>query len=264
MLARVLEPEVMDSLDEARDYDSMDHAEVNRSFVADLLAARDRLYDPSCKMSKQAGPVDPLDDWDEDSTFDVLDLGAGTARIPIKLCQVWEDQTEPNRGANTQDETPPREAVRVMAVDMAVSMLELARLNLEIASLTAQVQLDQIDAKKMPFEDRMFDCVMSNSIVHHLPEPASALAESVRVCRGGGLLFFRDLLRPNTDEEVAHLVQTYAGEANDSQQKMFNDSLRAALSLDVIRILVARFGFDPNTVEQTTDRHWTWTAVKPT
>ena len=37
MLERVLEPEVMDTPAEARDYDAMDHAEVNRLFVDDLV-----------------------------------------------------------------------------------------------------------------------------------------------------------------------------------------------------------------------------------
>ena len=39
MLQRVLETEAMDSLEEALDYNSMDHGEVNRVFVTDLLAA---------------------------------------------------------------------------------------------------------------------------------------------------------------------------------------------------------------------------------
>ena len=33
MLQRILEPEVMDSAEEARDYDAMDHAAVNRTFA---------------------------------------------------------------------------------------------------------------------------------------------------------------------------------------------------------------------------------------
>ena len=37
MLTRILEPEVMDSAEEARDYDAMDHGTVNRVFVADFL-----------------------------------------------------------------------------------------------------------------------------------------------------------------------------------------------------------------------------------
>ncbi len=36
MLERVLEPEAMDSPEEARDYDAMDHSAVNRVFVADF------------------------------------------------------------------------------------------------------------------------------------------------------------------------------------------------------------------------------------
>src|SRR5260221_76162 len=38
-LLRVLEPEIMDSATEAADYDAMDHADVNRRCVDDLLAA---------------------------------------------------------------------------------------------------------------------------------------------------------------------------------------------------------------------------------
>ena len=39
-LARTLETEVMDTEEEARDYDAMDHREVNARFCADLLAFR--------------------------------------------------------------------------------------------------------------------------------------------------------------------------------------------------------------------------------
>jgi hypothetical protein len=58
------------------------------------------------------------------------------------------------------------------------------------------------------------------------------------------------------------LVQTYAGEANTHQQKMFDDSLRAALTLEEIRDMVQKLGFDPASVKQTTDRHWTWAALR--
>jgi hypothetical protein len=36
------------------------------------------------------------------------------------------------------------------------------------------------------------------------------------------------------------------------------------LTLDEIRQLVAALGFEPATVRQTSDRHWTWTARKRT
>ena len=39
MLPRILEPELMDTAEDAREYDAMDHAAVNAVFVNDLLAA---------------------------------------------------------------------------------------------------------------------------------------------------------------------------------------------------------------------------------
>ena len=152
MLTRVLEPEVMDTPEEAREYNHMDHSVVNRVFVDDLL----------------------------DAGFtggDVLDLGTGTALIPIELVK---------RGLEC----------RVMAADAAVSMLERARLNVEIAGMTRFIQLSHCDAKAMPYADGMFEWVISNSIVHHIPDPLTVLREAWRVTRPGGFLFFRDLLRP--------------------------------------------------------------------
>jgi ubiquinone/menaquinone biosynthesis C-methylase UbiE len=149
-----------------------------------------------------------------------------------------------------------------MAVDAAVSMLDLARYNIEATSLTQRIELAHVDAKQLPFSDAMFDVVMSNSIVHHIPEPIHVLHEAVRVARPGGLLFIRDLLRPETDEQLQNLVDTYAAGANDHQRHMFAESLHAALSLPEIRSLITSLGFPSLSVQQTSDRHWTWIAPK--
>jgi ubiquinone/menaquinone biosynthesis C-methylase UbiE len=218
MLSRVLEPEVMDSPEEARDYDAMDHAAVNRVFVADFLAAWDG-----------RGPV--------------LDVGTGTAQIPVALCRTSA-------------------AAHVVAVDLAEHMLHVARQNVERAGLGQRIQIERCDAKGLPFADSSFGAVISNSIVHHIPEPGTVLAEMTRVVVPGGLLFVRDLLRPADEPTLRHLVAAYAGDANAHQQQMFADSLRAALTLGEIRALVAVLGHDPASVRQTTDRHWTWVARK--
>lgn len=218
-MQRVLETEVMDTLEEATDYDTMDHSAVNQLFAEDLIA-----------IGKPLG--------------DVLDLGTGTAQIPVAICERVAD-------------------CRIMATDLAVNMLDLAVYNVELASLRTRIQLAQADANELPYTDQMFDTVISNSIIHHLPEPLLCLRGAVRVCKAGGLLFFRDLLRPESDEQVTQLVETYAGDANEHQRQIFDDSLRAALSLDEIRQLIETLGFDPATVQATSDRHWTWTAEKP-
>ncbi len=223
MLTRVLEPEVMDTPDDARDYDEMDHRAVNQLFVSDLLA-----------FAAQANP--------EQLHGDMLDLGTGTAQIPIEFCRQCATG-------------------RIMAVDAAIEMLEIARYNIEIASQTQRIQLSHIDAKRLPYPNGMFAVVMSNSIVHHIPEPASVLAEAVRVLAPGGIIFFRDLLRPDCEAGVQHLVNTYAGECNTHQRALFDASLRAALSLEEVQMLVQGLGYATDSVSATSDRHWTWSAV---
>lgn len=213
-LSRILEPEVMDSADEAAIYDSMDHSEVNRRFVDDLLA------------------VDP--DWTE-----LLDLGTGTARIPIEICRRVEE-------------------ARVLAVDLSIGMLDVARINVELARLLGHIKLDRIDAKQLPYSDGRFSCVISNSIIHHIPQPEDVLTETVRVTASGGTIFVRDLMRPDSEAKVAELIEMYTGDEPESAQTMFADSLRAALSLDEIRSMVEALGFAATSVQATSDRHWTW------
>lgn len=63
-MQRVLEPEVMDSWEEAVDYDAMDFIEINTAFA------------------QRVSELCPL------HSARVLDAGTGTARIPIILCQL--------------------------------------------------------------------------------------------------------------------------------------------------------------------------------
>jgi len=230
MLTRVLEPEVMDGPDEAFDYDSMDHSEVNRKFVDDLLE-----FAGSSMIQPEADDV-------ELPVVEILDLGTGTAQIPIELCQ---------RG----------EGFRIVACDLSTSMLDLAIMKIDIAGLRWRILLSHADAKELPYDTGRFDVIMSNSIVHHIPDPSVALREAARVLKPGGLIFVRDLLRPADDAEVQHLVATYAADCNEHQRNLFDASLRAALSLDEIRAIVTDLGGKPEGVQQTSDRHWTWAAT---
>ena len=65
MVPRVLESEAMETEDEARDYDEMDHSEVNARFVNDFLKVHG-----SCRGGE------------------ILDVGTGPGQIPIRLCGV--------------------------------------------------------------------------------------------------------------------------------------------------------------------------------
>jgi ubiquinone/menaquinone biosynthesis C-methylase UbiE len=225
MLTRRLEPEVMDTVEDAHDYDSMDHSTVNRVFADDLL-----MFAGECGW--QARLVDAQ------RPLKVLDVGTGTALIPIELCR--------------------REGTcRITAIDLATEMLKLADINIARANLKSRIQAERVDAKRMPYAPAEFDAVISNSIVHHIPEPRIVFAEMQRVLRSGGILFIRDLLRPQSMAEVDHLVATYAGGENAHSQQLFRDSLHAALSMAEVTELAAIGGITANAVQQTSDRHWT-------
>ena len=178
------------------------------------------------------------------SLGEVLDIGTGSALIPIELCRQSSE-------------------VHVVAVDLSPSMLDVATININLAELNDRIMIDLVDAKELQFDSGRFDSVISNSIVHHIPDPSVVLKEAVRVTKPGGLLFFRDLMRPDSIETVQHLVDTYTGSENEHAQQMFYNSLKAALNLQEIQLLVQDLGFTSDSVQATSDRHWTWSAIKP-
>ncbi|WP_437811345.1 class I SAM-dependent methyltransferase [Sorangium sp. So ce1078] len=212
-LTRVLEPEVMDTDEDARAYDSMDHAAVNTAFCDALLS-----HNPDLAYA--------------------LDVGTGTCLLPIELCR----------------RVP---TARIKAIDLSASMLGLGRRHVEQAGLNAVIAIALQDAKALPEPDDTFSAVLSNSIVHHIPEPMEVMREMHRVLRPGGLLFVRDLVRPENEASVAALVDTYAANDTAYQRALFDASLRAALSLEEVREILCSLGIPPECAQVTSDRHWT-------
>lgn len=221
MLSRVLEPEAMDTPEEAQDYDAMDHGVVNAQFVADFLSAHGR-----CRGGE------------------ILDLGTGTARIPIALCQA-----------------DPR--AHVLATDLSAPMLALARRNVAEARLDRRIRCFQGDAKHLAQDDGAFEAVISNSIVHHIPRPGPVVREMVRLLAPGGTLFVRDLARPGDEGAIEQILDTYAAGESPTARDLFRASLHAALTLEEVRALVHSLGLPPDGVSLTSDRHWTWLWHRP-
>ena len=65
-------------------------------------------------------------------------------------------------------------------------------------------------------------------------------------------------MRPDNEEQLEGLVELYAGSESEFGRQMFHDSLHAALSLNEIRALIKDLGFPADSVQPTSDRHWTW------
>lgn len=212
MLERILEPEAMDTADEAADYDAMDHREANAAFLDRLveLGAHGRM----------------------------LDVGTGPGHMPPDLVRRVSEST-------------------VLGVDLASHMLAIAeRRRGELPhDLAARIEYRAMDAKALDLPDGAFDTVFSNTILHHVPEPADFLREARRVLAPGGVLLIRDLYRPDSRERLDELVALHAADANESQRKLFADSLHAALTPDELRALADACGFADAELTVDTDRH---------
>ena len=209
-LDRVLEPEVMDTVEDATEYDTMDHSGPNESFVERLFAVG--------------------------ATGSMLDIGTGPGHIPLLVCE---------RDAEA----------RVLGIDLADSMLAVAERHRSASPHAARVRFERADAKGLAYADGSFDTVYSNTILHHIPDPLPFLAEARRVLKRGGALLIRDLYRPRTRTELDHLVREHAGEASDYQQRLFAESLHAALTPTELRALADRAGLADASLVVDTDRH---------
>ena len=89
-LQRILEPEVMDSAEDAQEYNDMDHSEVNQKFVTEMLEflCGNEAFEKFIHRGEKdiPSPTDTGDDPDFDAPYlDVLDVGTGTALIPVEL-----------------------------------------------------------------------------------------------------------------------------------------------------------------------------------
>lgn len=212
-MQRVLEPEVMDTWEEAIEYDAMDFTEVNTAFAQNAV---------------EIGPPAGL----------ILDAGTGTARIPILISQM-------------------RPQWQIIGIDLSKNMLQVGSKNVEKAGLQSHIQLELVDAKKLPYPDHQFDMVISNSIVHHLPDPLPFFREIKRVLKPAGAIFLRDLFRPADEKIMDMLVNSYAADCNAHQKKLFRDSLNAAFTLEEVNQIVKDAGFKDVKVYPSSNRHWT-------
>lgn len=172
------------------------------------------------------------------SSGTILDAGTGTARIPILLLQ------------NT------RADLSIHAVDLSAEMLKIGERHVAAAGLSRRIRLHHADAKALPFVSGAFDMIISNSLVHHIPDPGPFFREIARLLRPRGALLLRDLRRPDTESGVHGLVKRYAGDADDYQRKLYRDSLYASLTVAEVEGYVSEAGIGGATVLCPSDRHW--------
>ena len=98
----------------------------------------------------------------------VLDVGCGSGAVTRTLAR----QVAPSGQATGVDASP--------------AVLKVARELAAAAGVGNGVEFKQGDCRSLPFADASFDAVVAATTLSHVPDPARALAEMVRVTRPGG------------------------------------------------------------------------------
>ena len=174
-----------------------------------------------------------------------LDLGCGPADIPIALLTHH-----------------PR--ARIDALDAAEAMLAHARKALlDRPQIAPRVRLVRDYLPSPRLRAQGYDAILSNSLLHHLPDPA-VLWITVGWCgKPGAAVCVMDLLRPPDAAAADALVERHAAGAPEVLRRDFRNSLFAAYEIGEVKDQLAAAGLAGLDVGRISDRHLAVTGVLP-
>jgi ArsR family transcriptional regulator len=108
-------------------------------------------------------------------------------------------------------------------------MLQAARRRLRDLP-NVQVRRGELEA--LPIADAELDAATLLLVLHHLPDPAAALAETRRVLKPGGRVVIADMLPHDHEEYRAQMGHVWLGFADDQLRRLLG-----AAGFDGIRIV---------------------------
>jgi ubiquinone/menaquinone biosynthesis C-methylase UbiE len=217
-MERTPEPEIMDGAEQSEAYAHADFAEVNRAFVQRFLTT----FPNFCCLERQEKPARGVD------------LGCGPADIPIRMCRAI-----------------PR--LTMLAVDASPAMLALARVAVDAAEMTHRVEL--LEARLPAAIDPGFDALISNSILHHLEDPAVLWSCIRQLGNPGASILVMDLMRPATAADAKRVVAEHSPGEPEILQHDFYHSLLAAYRPEEVRAQLDEAGLGSLSIEAATGRH---------
>jgi ubiquinone/menaquinone biosynthesis C-methylase UbiE len=91
----------------------------------------------------------------------------------------------------------------IWGIDLAPTMIELARRHAAVSSAAARLHFEVADVAQLPFPDGQFDAVLSSGSIKHWPDQLAALREIHRVLAPGGRAFIGEMNRLAPPEAIA-------------------------------------------------------------
>lgn len=166
----------------------------------------------------------------------LVDLGCGPGDICIRLARALPGW-------------------RIQGVDAGANMLATARRAAADAGLEQRIDFRLAHLPDSQPSRQTFDSVVSNSLLHHLPDPETLWQSIRQVAAPGAWIQVMDLDRPKTAERADALVELHSGDEPEVLKADFRNSLHAAWRADEVRAQLERAGL-PLSCEKVSDRHW--------
>ena len=166
----------------------------------------------------------------------ILDLGCGPADIPVRIARAL-----------------PR--CRITGVDGSPAMIRLAEDAVRAAGLESRIELMCAKVQDAQLSEPADACI-SNSLLHHLPNPLQFWYGLKRLVKPGGLVLVMDLLRPESTESAQAIVDRYAVNESPILRRDFYNSLLAAFTEDEVAAQLAEMNLSRLLVDVVDDRHW--------
>lgn len=166
----------------------------------------------------------------------VLDLGCGSGDVSCRFARRF-----------------PK--VRLDGIDGSRAMLHWGYKAVAERQLQQRVRLHHGYLPGADFPRRDYDIVISNSLLHHLADPAVLWRLLPMAGRPGARVFVMDLVRPATLEEARRLKQLYSSEEPPILQRDFFNSLLAAYTTREVEEQLCQAGLEQLEVRQVSDRH---------
>lgn len=216
MMDRIPEPELMNGEEQAKAYAFADFAQPHNLFIT---------------LFQEKFP-------DIHSSFNdvVLDLGCGPCDITRRFAKAYCD-------------------AGFHAVDGAFEMLKHAQHLNQQQGFTHRIKLIEGSIADVNLPQQHYHAIISNSLLHHLADPFVLWKTIQQHAKPFAHIFIMDLVRPVDEQTVGFLSNEYAANEPDILKNDFENSLRAAFTVDEVRQQLDEMGLSNLKVEQSSDRH---------
>jgi 2-polyprenyl-3-methyl-5-hydroxy-6-metoxy-1,4-benzoquinol methylase len=166
----------------------------------------------------------------------IVDLGCGPGDIPIRVAR---------RHATC----------RVTGIDASQPMIAYAEQAVQKAGFNDRVQFLCQRVQDVNLSSPA-DAMISNSLVHHVPNPLRFWYSLKTLVKPGGRVLVMDLLRPESPEAAQTIVDEQAASEPERLRQDFFHSLLAAFTEDEVAAQLAELNFSRLMVDVPDDRHW--------